>query len=319
MSISGYDLPLNILDRLRIRHLRLLEIVDREGSLGAAARELNVSQPAVTLLLRDLENVFATALVERDARGARLTPQGRRALERLVIVMAMLGQAVEDARAPATVPDVRIGCVQLAGFTAMPGAFARLLAQDSLPYARVHEGDSRGLLLSLAAGELDCAVAWLDESAAAAVDLDRFHIEPLWSSRMQVYAAASHPLARKRQVSLCELGQWPWVVPDVSSRTYAAFQRLFMNDGLAAPRARLVCSSIHSGAFIVAGGTFLGIAPDTLVSSYRHPLALKALRGDALALPPLRLSFFTLRDTAQFAPIAQLRDALLAVSGESGL
>ena len=50
-------------DRLRMRHLRLLELVSREGSLGGAARMLGVSQPACTLLLRELEAVFGARLV----------------------------------------------------------------------------------------------------------------------------------------------------------------------------------------------------------------------------------------------------------------
>ncbi|AOB31471.1 hypothetical protein AKI39_13420 [Bordetella sp. H567] len=298
------------LDRLRVRHLRLLEIVAQHGSLGAAARELGISQPAVTLLLRELEQVFEAILVERDARGARLTPQGRSAVERLAIAMSILGQAMEAAQAPGTIPTLRVGCVQIAGFTALPGALSRLLADGTLAYTRIQEGESQGLLQALGAGELDCAVAWLDESIAAAVDLDRYSIEPLWSGRMGVFAAASHPLTRRRQVSVQQLAQWPWVVPNPGSRTHAAFQRLFLNGGMAAPRPRLVCSSVHSGAHIVANGAFLGIAPDSLVARYRDALSLRMLRGDAMQLAPTRLSFFALKEAAAFEPVARFREAL---------
>ncbi|HTJ98255.1 MAG TPA: LysR substrate-binding domain-containing protein, partial [Bordetella sp.] len=278
----------------------------------AAARELGISQPAVTLLLRELEQVFEAVLVERDARGARVTPQGHRALERLKIAMSILGQALEAAQAPGTMPTLRAGCVQIVGFTALPDALARLLAQGELGYTRIREGESQGLLRALEAGELDCAVAWLDDSTATAVDLDRFSIEPLWSGQMRVFAAAGHPLARRRQVSISELAQWPWVVPNPGSRTHAAFERLFLNGGMAAPRPRLVCSSVHSGAHIVAAGSFLGIAPDNLIARYRESLSLRILRGDALALAPIRLSFFALKDAAAFEPVTRFREALQA-------
>jgi molybdate transport repressor ModE-like protein len=302
------------LDRLRIRHLRLLEIVAREGSLGAAARELGISQPAVTLLLRELEQVFEAPLVQRDVRGARMTPEGQRALDRLTIAMSSLRQAVEAAQAPGTIPTLRVGCVQLIGFTALPRALSRLLAAGALAYTTVRELESPGLLRALAAGELDCAVAWLDEAAASAADLDRFDIEPLWMGQMRVFAAAGHPLARRRQVTIPELAAWPWVVPDPGSRTYAAFQRLFLNGGMAAPRPRLVCSSIHSGAHLVAQGSFLSIGPDSLIARYRESLGLRMLRGDALALAPARLSFFALKDAASFEPLARLRQALKAAA-----
>jgi molybdate transport repressor ModE-like protein len=299
------------LDRLRIRHLRVLEIIDKQGSLGAAARELGISQPAVTLLLRELEQVFEATLVERDIRGARVTPQGRQALDRLVIAMSAIGQAVEAAQTPSSIPTLRLGCVQLVGFTALPRILSRLLSQDALAYMQIQEGESQGLLRALAAGELDCAVAWLDESTAVTADLDRFDIEPLWSGQMRVFSAADHPLARRRQVSVRELAEWPWVVPNPGSRTYAAFQRLFVNGGMAAPRPRLMCASIHSGAHIVASGHFLGIAPDSLIARYREPLGLRMLRGDAIALAPARLSFFAMKDAAAFEPIVRLKQAMI--------
>lgn len=302
------------LDRLRIRHLRLLELVAHKGSLGAAARGLGISQPAVTLLLRELEEVFEAMLVVRDARGARLTPQGRAALDRLTIAMSLLDQAMEAAQTPGTLPTLRVGCAQIVGFTSLPNALARLLAQDGLAYTNIREGDSKVLLEGLAAGELDCVVAWLDEPLVAALDLDRFSIEPLWSGQMRVFAAADHPLARRRQVAVRELTQWPWVMRSPGSRTYAAFERLFLNGGMAAPRPRLECSSVHTGAHIVAAGSFLSIAPDILLARYRQSLSLRVLRGQELDLMPTRLAFFALKAAAAFEPLARFREALWAAA-----
>ncbi len=303
------------LDRLRIRHLRLLELVAHEGSLGAAARELGISQPAVTLLLRELEQVFEAALVMRDARGARLTPQGSAALDRLTVAMAILGQAMEAAQTPETLPTLRVGCVQIVGFTTLPHALVALLAQDGLAYTNIQEGDSKDLLAALAAGELDCVVAWSDEPLATTLDLDRYSIEPLWSGQMRVFAAADHPLARRRQVTVRELAKWPWVIRSPGSRTYAAYERLFLNGGMAAPRPRLACSSVHTGAHIVAAGSFLSIAPDILLSRYRQSLSLRMLRGPELDLAPTRLSFFALRAAAEYKPLARFREALRAAAG----
>jgi molybdate transport repressor ModE-like protein len=94
------------LDRLRIRHLRLLEVIHRRGSLGAAAKELGLSQPAVTLMLRELELVFGANLVERDVRGGRLTAPGPLAVERLTAAMASLDRALEAAQPPGREPPL---------------------------------------------------------------------------------------------------------------------------------------------------------------------------------------------------------------------
>lgn len=300
------------LDRLRLRHLRLLEIIDREGSLGAAARELGVSQPAVTLLLREVESVFGMQLVERDARGGRLTAPGRHARDRLVIAMASVNFAIGAARQSGRDPTLRVGCVQLIGFSALPQALTRLQAQEALPYMHIQEAEAVALVAALAAGELDCVIGWLDEAIASAVDLDLIHVEPLWSGRMQVFAAAEHPLARRRQVRPADLTECPWVVPHRGSRTYAAFQRLFLNNGLAVPRPRVVCTSIHSGMHMVAGGRFVSVGPDRLIAQYRDSLGIQPLRGSELDTGRTQLSFFTLKEAADFEPAQRLRQALLA-------
>lgn len=62
--------------RVRLRHLHaLLEIV-RQKSVVQAASSLNISQPAVTKTIRELEDLLGTSLFERDGRGVRLTRQG---------------------------------------------------------------------------------------------------------------------------------------------------------------------------------------------------------------------------------------------------
>ena len=62
------------LDRLRIRHLRFLELVEAHGSLSGAAGQLALSQPAATKMPQELESVSGTELVARTTRGAALTP-----------------------------------------------------------------------------------------------------------------------------------------------------------------------------------------------------------------------------------------------------
>ncbi|CAM4121246.1 LysR substrate-binding domain-containing protein [Bordetella tumulicola] len=304
------------LDRLRLRHLRLLEVIDREGSLGAAARELGISQPAVTLLLREVEGVFGMQLVERDARGGRLTVAGRHARERLVIAMASVNFAIGAARQSGRDPTLRVGCVQLVGFSMLPEALTRLLEQDTLPHMHIEEAEAVTLVAALAAGELDCVIGWLDETIASTVNLDLLHVEPLWAGRMQVFAATGHRLARRKQVRMAELAEFPWVVPHRGSRTYAAFQRLFLNSGLAAPRPRVVCTSIHSGMHMVAGGRFVSVGPDRLIAQYRDRLGIQPLRGRELDTGRTQLSFFTLKEAADFEPAQRFRHALLATQFE---
>ena len=62
---------------LTIRQLRALGAVHTMGSVTAAARSLNLTQPAVTLQLRNLEALAGLPLIQRTGEGMRLTDAGR--------------------------------------------------------------------------------------------------------------------------------------------------------------------------------------------------------------------------------------------------
>ena len=302
-------------DRLRLRHLRLLELVHRGGSLGAAARALGVSQPAATLLLRELETAFAAQLVERDPRGGRLTGAGRHALERLAIALASVDRAIEAARSAPVEPLLRVGCAQVAGVSVLPTVLARLERAGTPGRLELREGRTRDLLASLGEGTIDCVIGWMDESLADALPAGPLNVEAIGAGRMQVVAAARHPLARSRSVTVSELSRWRWIVPPRESRTHAAFLRLFLANGLPAPAVAVECSALHTTLHLVSATRLLAVAPDAAVAHYAKRGMVAALRGAALDLGPNRMSVVTRRDSDALPTVARLREALRSIAG----
>lgn len=297
-------------DRLRVRHLRLLDAIRRAGSLGAAARELRVSQPAVTLLLQEVERAFGAILVTRDRRGARLTVAGLRAHERLAIALASLERAVAAVRESPGEPPLRVGTVQLAGVRALPLAFATLERSGLPDRVELREGRARDLVADLCAGTLDCVIGWMDESLADAASAAPLSIEPLWQGRMQIVAAARHPLARSRSVHMAELERWRWIVPRPQSRTHEAFVRLFLNNGRIPPPVAVECSAVHTAMHIVAATRLLAVAPDDVVERYAKLGSIAVLRGAALDLGRSPVTVITRRDSDGLPALARFRRAL---------
>jgi len=314
---SSRRLPASVYrtDRLRLRHLRLLQLIDRHGSLGSAARELGVSQPAVTLLLRELEAVFESKLVERGPRGGRLTDAGALAAERLAIAMVSVERAMEAARVPASAPVLRVGCVQVVGVEMLPAALARLERTAAPGWIRIREGRARELVAALCAGELDCVIGWMDEAVAHGQPVEQLEIAPLRQGRMQVVAAATHPLSRRRSVPVAELARWRWIVPPPQSRTHAAFLRLFLTNGLAAPHVTVECAALHTMLHLVAQSRFLAVAPDGAVRAYARRGMIAALKGPELDLGRDTVSLMTRRDSAALPAVGRFRKALLATAG----
>ncbi|WP_412506396.1 LysR family transcriptional regulator [Roseovarius sp. SYSU LYC5161] len=103
--MSNYRRKLPPLDALLY-----LECVGRHQGFTAAARELNVSQAAVSKRVRGLEDWLGVKLVARDGRGIRTTPEGDRLVSRVGLGFDFIAQTIADLRSPAR-PAVRLACM----------------------------------------------------------------------------------------------------------------------------------------------------------------------------------------------------------------
>lgn len=85
--------------RIKLRHLRTFLEVSRQKSVVKAAGILNVSQPAVTKTIRELEEVLGVSLFERDGRGIRITRFGEIFLRHAGTAITAVKQGMEPAAA----------------------------------------------------------------------------------------------------------------------------------------------------------------------------------------------------------------------------
>jgi DNA-binding transcriptional LysR family regulator len=115
---------------LRLRQLEAFVLVAQLGSFRAAAARLDLSQPAVSQRIADLERAIGVRLIERGARACRLTPRGRRfetGARRLLDAAAALRQEVADPANPSG--HVQIGIADSVAVTWFPDFLARLRAR----------------------------------------------------------------------------------------------------------------------------------------------------------------------------------------------
>ena len=116
-----------LLSRLKMRHLVLLQAIDRHRVLNRVALEMRLSQPAITKALREIEDIFMTPLFERTPRGLKPTAAGQAVLHYAVVTLA----GVESTARTLTAIDVgltgrvRIGVTPGASSTARSAARSR--------------------------------------------------------------------------------------------------------------------------------------------------------------------------------------------------
>ena len=303
------------LDRLRIRHLRFLELVAEHGSLSAAAEQLSISQPAATKMLHELEAAFGAELVARNTRGAALAPAGLVALDRLRVALGALAAAAQSMEDTPPVPVVRLGMLPLVGVAVLPKLLAAIAAQPDCPRLVVHESTVAGLLAMLGSGDLDCVVgrvgSELDEPAAKALQ-----VTPLWEERLAIACAADHPVGRKRKVGLAELRELDWIVAPRGAQTRRVFEEPFLSAGIVPPRPKVESMSFHTNLCAVAGSRLLTVAPESAVRHYADQGMVRQVRHD-LSFPAGHTVFIARGDMADSPGVMRVREALFGLMRES--
>lgn len=274
--------------QLRIRHLRLLEVIHATGSLRRAAAELCLTQPAVTAMLKDLEHAFGNALVVRDSHGARLTAAGQALRIRLGAVMEALRDAADESLQQAGVVRLRVGAMLATMFDLIPRTVSRLHREGDPIDVKLRDGTIRRMIGALLDDEVDCVVGRLD-----GVEIDRrvqaeLHEEPLLSTPIGVACARDHPLAAAGAASLAQLVEQDWVLLPPGSQSRQVFNSALMQEGLPPVRPVVESESLATNFHIVAGSSLLTLAPRSAIALYGEFGMIRELPLDIpLAISPL--------------------------------
>jgi molybdate transport repressor ModE-like protein len=201
---------------LDARQLRLVRAIADTGSLSAAARQLGLSQPAVSQQVRRMERRLGTALVERAGRGVRLTEAGRVLARHAGTVLGSLAAAEEEVAALA---GLRAGRVRLVAFPSssaslVPRALARLRTAHPGVAVTFAEAEPPESLTLLRDGHCDLAVAFTypgTDLGRGEDDLAGLVAVPLLRDPLHVVLPADHPRARDAPVRLTDLRADTWI------------------------------------------------------------------------------------------------------------
>jgi DNA-binding transcriptional LysR family regulator len=219
-------------NRIRLSQLRLLVSIAETGSIVAAAERHNVSQPAATKSLRQLESAAGNALVQRGPTGSVLTPTGELVCRRARLVLAEL-RHIEDELGlfhAGMVGQVVVGALPVAVAALLPRALQALARDYPRITVRIVEGTSDALFPRLKEGHLDVLVGrfWPGEEPELVNEV-------LFDSGFALIARAGHPLASKPRLKLSDTMALPWIVPPPGSHSRGALDAMFPQANLKPP------------------------------------------------------------------------------------
>jgi DNA-binding transcriptional LysR family regulator len=301
--------------RLRLRDLDVLMAVIQAGSMGKATERLNLSQPAISKAIADLERALGVRLLDRSRQGVAPTPYGRALTKRGIAVFDELRQGVEDIEflSDPTAGEIRIGTTEAIAPAIVMPVIDRLTQQYPRIAFHVMTCDTGVLYPELAERNLELVMSRIPGPVA-----DECSAEILFHDTFVVAVGASSPLTRRRKIALADLlaERWTLFPPDsyFNSLQVGAFRAY----GLAPPRATVWTASSSLRSELLATGRFLTIltgfslrlprrnqtltALPVELSKTRMPIAIITLKNRSLS-PPAHL--FIERVRAVTRPLAK--------------
>jgi len=205
---------------LTVRQLEVLAAVGREGSVTAAAESLHLTQPAVSMQLRQLERQLELTLFETVGRRLQITEPGKELVQLAVELLARIDDLEQTARSLRGVGHgrVRLGVVSTAKYFA-----PRLLAQ----FVKLHSGVEFKLTIHNRAEIIDQLQSYAIDlgimgQPPEGMQLDGTAFAP---NPLVAIAAPSHPLSLRRRLNPHDLTDQPFIVREAGSGTRSAMDR----------------------------------------------------------------------------------------------
>src|ERR1700712_1708138 len=193
---SPHKRKTRLLSRLRPSQLELLAAMERTETLSAAAREVNLTQPAASRLLRTLASDLNIRLFERVGRTLKPTAAGRTLVRRAAGLIADIDRTQQELEAidGGLIGTASIGTGVSSCYVIVPRALSLLLTEAPRINVTVREGPMDELLTRLHTGHIDTPVGRFSSHIQNADIVTR----ELYRPAVRAVCGPNHPLAKKR-------------------------------------------------------------------------------------------------------------------------
>lgn len=288
--------------RVKLRDLHIALAVADAGSMTRAAEELAVSYPVVSKTISELEHTLGVRLFDRSISGVEPTHYGRALLKSGVAVFDEMRkglQQIEFIRRP-DAGELRIGSSIVTDAGLLPAIMQRF-SQD-FPRAVIHVAPEniatqqydnlRNRNVELVFGRLPTAMTETDLAA-----------EPLFDEPNVVVAGSESRWAKRRNLTLGDLIEEPWVLGQPGSLARALHDEVFRKSGFEPPAATVLTVSLHLYMRLIETGHWLGLVPASAMRFGGKQMRLKVLPVKIIS-PPAPVGFMTVKGRT-LTPLAE--------------
>ena len=293
---------------LTIKQLRVLDAVARHLSFTRAAQSLHLSQPAVSMQVKQLEDVVGLPLFEQLGKRIYLTEAGE---EMLRCAQAILGQLAESEQLFGELKGVEGGQLSIAVATTVNYFATKLLARFNQAYPGVRISlevtNREGLIQKLVHNEADIVLMGQPPE-----DMD-LEANIFMENPLVIIAPPNHPLAAKRRVTVGELSKEVFLMREPGSGTRVAVERFCVEEGISLFGGGMEMNSNEAIKQGVQAGLGLGVVSIHTVETELEAGSLKLIH--ASHFPILRYWYVVNRRGKRLSATARaFRDFVLRES-----
>lgn len=242
---------------LKLSHLRMIVAIEEHKQVSAAADVLNISQPAASRMLTEMETILKAQLCERLSRGVTLTSFGTAFARRARAILLELREVDRELSAlkSGTGGSVYLGSVTAPAISLAVPAIKQVSAAYPGIEVNVRVETSNVLARELLAARQDFIIARVPDDLNPRL----FNVTELGIEKACLIVRKGHPLADKPAVYLSDLPHFDWVFQSAGTLLRRRIEELFITAGVPLPSTVVNTSSILLTTAIVCGSN--AIAP----------------------------------------------------------
>ena len=257
-----------------MRHLHTFVAVAQQGTLGRAAETLNLSQPALSKTLNELEQLTGTRLFDRGRLGAQLTPPGEQFLTHAVKVLDALNNAAQalNRKEGLNSDIVRIGALPTAALGILPAVLGQFHRQHKDTMLQVATMNNTMLLAGLKSGEIDIGIGRMSDPEL----MGGLNYELLFLESLKLVVRPNHPLLQEN-VTLSRVMEWPVVVSPKGTVPRQNAETLLQSQGCKIPDGCIETLSASLSRQLTVDYDYVWFVPSGAVKEDLRQGALVAL------------------------------------------
>ncbi|BDY53505.1 LysR substrate-binding domain-containing protein [Escherichia coli] len=243
----------NWAQKLKLHHLEMLVALGEQGNLTHVARMMNITQPALSKWLSQLEDEIGITLFERHSKGLRPTEGGK-----------LLSQhELARFKQGGLVGSLKIGCSPVAT-DCVSQAILHLLTKMPTLHLNIEEKVMTPLLQDLLAGSVDVVVGRI---GGRALQLP-LNYQVLYTEPVCFVARPEHPLAKYATLSWNDLANWRWIVWPTGTPIRISIDNALVDHGVMLPENTIESASMNVSTNLLQSSNMISILSLRLAQRY---------------------------------------------------